>query len=223
MNRDTTLINESLIDELMKQDDGVNLNSPFPIASQLEARRNYYAQIIELSWFKERIKTGIEVLIDENEDFMNVNSTEQIFGTTIPPSKVNHHAIFAIGKRHLETDHFQTSAAIFTVLAMLKPLIPTYWFCLGSSEQNCGNYERAIRSFKTAHDLDKNDLFSSLLEIECWLELGYDQEALLRFENIDKQLRDSSKLSANQAISLQALKQKLERKIQQMKNKKKLM
>ena len=79
---DKQLLNEA-IEELLKENDGVNPNSPIPIEEQLEKKRAEYREYLELKPLKSRIEKSIEILQSEMSKMMEEDNYEVLMSELV--------------------------------------------------------------------------------------------------------------------------------------------
>ena len=190
---------EEIIDDLMKQNDGVNPNSPIPVEQQLEKKRAEYRQLLELASFKERTTLAIETIqrdmattmpADEFENLLSeiadaaevLATSPEKQGVELGLSKDTLEKIFAFAHKTLTDGKLSESTALFTLLTTLDGSWFRHWFYLGVSLQEQKEYEEAVKAYAQANLITEQDPLAHLNTAECYVDRGDMQQARLHLD-----------------------------------------
>lgn len=74
-------------------------------------------------------------------------------------------------------ERYTDCLALFSLLSILYPSSPEYWFRLGIAAQKCEDYTLACLAYAAATELDGNFIGARLLAVECYLRRNLLNEA----------------------------------------------
>lgn len=85
--------------------------------------------------------------------------------------------ILTIAIEKYKEEAYQTSLAIFNLLASLNPGNSDYWYRLGIAAQKCENYPLALKAYGIALEMAPDLIGALVLSCECHYLLGQKDEA----------------------------------------------
>lgn len=190
---------DEAVEELIKNDDGCNPNSPDSIENQLEKKRAEYREYLELKPFKLRIEQAIEVVQAElpavlGEDrysaFMSdlaeagriLTENPELQGEKLGLSQNSFDCLFSVGETLLKKNEAERAAALFTLLTVLDPSWFRHWFYLGMALQDLKEYKEAVKAYEKANKITEESPLPHFFLTECFLSLDDPQNASVHFE-----------------------------------------
>jgi len=78
---------------------------------------------------------------------------------------------YAYGFAQYGTGNWSEAADVFRVLCTRRPLEPRFWFALGATLQEAGQYNDALHSWAMAALLKKEDPYPHFHAAECYFSL----------------------------------------------------
>jgi type III secretion system low calcium response chaperone LcrH/SycD len=84
---------------------------------------------------------------------------------------------YTYGFAHYGTGSWAEAADVFRVLCTRRPLEPRFWFALGATLQEAGNYHDALHSWAMAALLKKEDPYPHFHAAECCFSLEMADDA----------------------------------------------
>lgn len=92
-------------------------------------------------------------------------------GTKTPFPEEEVEKFYAYGFAQYGSGNWSKAADVFRVLCTRRPLEPKFWFALGATLQEAGNYSQALHSWSMAALLNKNDPYPHFHAAECCFSL----------------------------------------------------
>jgi tetratricopeptide (TPR) repeat protein len=196
---DNELLLKQVLTDLMKEDDGVTINSPIPIDQQLQRKRLQYMKMLELTSFKERIQKAVETVQDQmqrllpDEEYsaliaelaqaadLLVESPEKQ-GKELGLSQKTLDLLVSLAETKLKEGVFEEAASLFTLLTVLDRSWYRYWLFLGVALQELKEYNEAIQAYKTATEITEEDPLAHLFSAECYCNLSDLQNTQLHLD-----------------------------------------
>lgn len=102
-------------------------------------------------------------------------------------------AIFKVATAQFVNGRLDNCSALFMMLTALNPGHPEYWLRSGMAAHQSNNIDLALRSYRSATELDPQMVAAPLLLADCYLRLGNKDEAKEAF-NKAKSLASSQEI-----------------------------
>jgi type III secretion system low calcium response chaperone LcrH/SycD len=84
---------------------------------------------------------------------------------------------YSFGYAHYESGNWNEASDIFRLLCIRRPLEPRFWFALGATFQEAGNYKEALHSWAMVALLSREDPYPHFHAAECCFSLLLSDEA----------------------------------------------
>ena len=185
---------ESIIDELMKEDDGVNPNSRFPVEQQLAAKREDYRRFLELKPFKDRIILAVATIEQEMQTLLPeeeyesliaelahagkiLESTPEKQGSELGVTTTTLDKLYEFAHKAMKINRMDEAIAILTLLTTLDRSWFRHWFLLGVALQEQKHYKDALEAYEMANTISEEAPLAHLFSAECYYNLADMQKA----------------------------------------------
>lgn len=132
--------------------------------------------------------------LDKAETFLdqidpNIERTED-FQEILHISDETMQAIATIAIAKFEEAQYADCLAIFTMLALLKPVNPDYWFRAGIAAQYLKQEDLAIKNYSIATEVDPQLIGAYLFAAECYHQKGMRDEAIAQRNSAKEKMAD---------------------------------
>lgn len=154
----------------------------------------------DLSEFGGYVDAAVKIFRNEGLEYLGVDASQSILSAleeisnrlhAIDPEHINettlsealscsdevNSSIFKIGIEKYSQGLINDAIAIFTFLTLVASDEPDYWYRLGILLQQEGEFERALRVYKIASNIDPELIGPCLFAAECYLNLGEMEQA----------------------------------------------
>lgn len=105
-------------------------------------------------------------------------SLQEIFGLTDETME----KLYQAAKFIYEQQHYQESAAAFSVLSVISPFNHTFWVGYGNSEYFCQNYQAALIAYAMAAQANPHDPMCHFFSAHCYEALRQKDHAINSLE-----------------------------------------
>jgi len=105
-------------------------------------------------------------------------SLQEIFGLTDETME----KLYQAAKFIYEQQHYQESAAAFSVLSVISPFNHTFWIGYGNSEYFCQNYQSALIAYAMACQANPQDPLCHFFSAHCYEALRQKDHAINSLE-----------------------------------------
>lgn len=191
-----TLHVEEAVEELMKQNDGVNPNSSIPVEQQLESKRIEYRKLLEFAPIKTRVTRAMELVEGVIKEKLDTDAYEELVveladaadalvespenqGKKLGISQKNLDLLFTFAQNKLDESAYSDAAALLTLLTVLDRSLFKYWFFLGAALQEQHDLNEALDAYRQASEIAHEDPLVHIFSAECYAELNDMQNAHL--------------------------------------------
>ena len=203
---------EQVLEELANQyaEEVYNDQEPGSQFMTPEVKKNKYKEefknSVRLEEFEKDLVQAVSILINEGERFLEKPEWENLQNELINCKKTlaelsyeddlpdvlypslgmsqrSLHAIDSIARELYRLQEYSKTASLNVFLITLDGTNANYWYNLGMSLQDAGNYEKAISAYACCRVLDPKNIGAYLFSAECYLTQGNKQEALLDLED----------------------------------------
>ena len=99
---------------------------------------------------------------------------------------------YAFGFAQYGCGNWEKATKAFSVLCARRPLEPRFWFGLGATLQEWGQYEGAMRAWAMTALLDRDDPYPHFHAAECAPSMKNEKEAQLALKEAEKRLMPSA-------------------------------
>ncbi len=99
---------------------------------------------------------------------------------------------YAFGYAQYDTGNWQKAADAFSVLCARRPLDARFWFGLGATLQESGDYSGALNAWAMTALLDRNDPYPHYHAAECSISLKNIQDAQLALKEAEQRISSAA-------------------------------
>lgn len=146
---------------------------------------------IDSNEYKSMIKQFIEAKKYLSQ-FNHTQSSNENFRNKMHFNSSTMETIFKIAQYEYTSKNFAKSQAIFTLLSLLEPKDPDYWFRLGIVTYQLQSYEFARRVFYNATLLKPDFIEARIFLAECLIKLKQTAEAIHEIDKVSKEINKAT-------------------------------
>lgn len=158
----------------------------------IHSEGNKYLETESYNLVIKELRTA-EELLDKLDPY---KETSEDFQQILQISDETMEAIAKIALGKFDESQYADCFALFTMLALLYPSNPDYWFRAGIAAQSLNDYDSALKNYGNATTLDSDLIPAFLFAAECYHYKGMNEEALNQ-RNTAKEKMDALPDDAN--------------------------